>query len=254
MIYQYKNISGIYMIKCIVNGKFYIGSAKSLYCRSHCHFSMLRKGNHYNLYLQRTFNKTGGFVWGVIEFCEIEMLIEREQYYIDLLKPQLNLCPTAQNTLGYKMPKEVVDRLSEIRRGKFPEHLRNTNNTTEAKKKISDKAKERGLHPNFKAASIKANTGRKHSDKEIKLRVEQQKKITPDQAIEIKILRSNGIYQHDIATMFGISQRLVFRVEHGIGVYGTKDYFDAQEKRFAKAIDEPLFQTQPEPEQKKLFK
>jgi site-specific DNA-methyltransferase (adenine-specific) len=33
-----------------------------------------------------------------------------------------------------------------------------------------------------------------------------------------------------------------------------KDYFDAQEKRFAKAIDEPLFQTQPEPEQKKLFK
>jgi site-specific DNA-methyltransferase (adenine-specific) len=31
-----------------------------------------------------------------------------------------------------------------------------------------------------------------------------------------------------------------------------KDYFDSQEKRFAKAIHEPLFQTQPEPEQSKI--
>lgn len=33
-----------------------------------------------------------------------------------------------------------------------------------------------------------------------------------------------------------------------------KDYFEAQEKRFKEAINEPLFQTQPIPEQKELFK
>jgi site-specific DNA-methyltransferase (adenine-specific) len=32
-----------------------------------------------------------------------------------------------------------------------------------------------------------------------------------------------------------------------------KDYFDAAEKRFKEAINEPLFQTQPEPKQSKIF-
>lgn len=42
----------------------------------------------------------GSFKLEILEYCEIDVLIEREQYYIDLLKPEYNICRIAGSTLG----------------------------------------------------------------------------------------------------------------------------------------------------------
>lgn len=38
----------------------------------------------------------------ILEYCEPSILIQREQYYIDLLKPEYNILKVAGNRLGSK--------------------------------------------------------------------------------------------------------------------------------------------------------
>ncbi len=53
-------MQGIYKIVNKVNGKYYVGSAKDIELRFKEHCNSLEKGNHYNVYLQRAWNKYGG--------------------------------------------------------------------------------------------------------------------------------------------------------------------------------------------------
>ena len=79
-----KNISGIYIITNLVNGKRYIGSTNDLYERSYAHIYHLTEQNHSNKHLQNAWNKYGSdkFVIGVLEYVEEEKRLERESYYI----------------------------------------------------------------------------------------------------------------------------------------------------------------------------
>lgn len=81
--------SGIYKITCTANGKFYIGSAVNLYQRWNRHQSELRSGKHQNPHLQNAWNKYGGdrFVFEVLEYVMSFAVLEREQYWLDKLKP-----------------------------------------------------------------------------------------------------------------------------------------------------------------------
>jgi hypothetical protein len=47
----------------------------------------------------------------ILEFCEIEELLKREQYYLDNLKPQYNIVETAGSTLGYKHTEESIEKM-----------------------------------------------------------------------------------------------------------------------------------------------
>jgi hypothetical protein len=47
----------------------------------------------------------------ILEYCKPELLIEREQYYMDLLKPEYNICKVAGSTLGKKHTKETIEKL-----------------------------------------------------------------------------------------------------------------------------------------------
>lgn len=113
--------SGIYKIQCRANGRIYIGSAKNLSTRKYQHLYALRLGTHYNRHLQNAWNKYGEdeFDFSILEFCDIELLIEREQYYIDQLSPTLrfNISPKAGSALGVKHTDETKKKLSIIRKG-----------------------------------------------------------------------------------------------------------------------------------------
>jgi hypothetical protein len=84
----------------------------------------LRKGTHHSLYFQNSWDLHGGenFVSSVLEFCEPvkETLIAREQYWIDLLHPVLNMNPSAASCLGAKrsFSPEHCAALSEAGKGK----------------------------------------------------------------------------------------------------------------------------------------
>jgi group I intron endonuclease len=81
--------SGIYKITCLINKRFYIGSAKNLEDRWQRHLSDLKHNKHINIHLQRTYDKYGSneFKFEVVENCKEEVLLIREQYYLDTLKP-----------------------------------------------------------------------------------------------------------------------------------------------------------------------
>ena len=85
---------GIYMITNYVNNKRYIGSSKNIAQRLWTHRSNLRHNTHSNEHLQHAWNKYGeeNFNFTILEKCTIENQYDREQYYVDLLKSEYNMC------------------------------------------------------------------------------------------------------------------------------------------------------------------
>ena len=81
-----KNKSGIYMILNTYNNKCYIGSTKNFYTRKQKHFRLLVLNKHHSNHLQKAYNKYGKdkFTFIVLEECEIEKLLEKEVFWINL--------------------------------------------------------------------------------------------------------------------------------------------------------------------------
>lgn len=128
--------SGIYKITNVETGKIYIGSTKCFEKRRSEHFGNLKNNRHHSRYLQNSYNKhgEGAFVFEIIEVCENEVLLERELYYLNKLlkanennhyfyKLGYNVCRIPSSNLGTKMSNEQKRKLSEIKKGKRPEHL-----------------------------------------------------------------------------------------------------------------------------------
>lgn len=218
---NYKRKSGIYKLIHQKRLIIYIGSATCIYTRLHNHYSQLKKGIHDNKILQAIYNRHGNdnLKWEVVELCPKEQLIQREQFYIDSLKPEINICKNAQNTFGYRHSEEMKKKFSEQRKG-------NTNSlgrelSQETKKLISEKAKKRGVSKAFMVASKKSNIGRKHTADAIIKRCKKQAKLTCWEVNEIRQLLSDGIYQYVIAKQYGVSQRVINRIHNNFGYYGT---------------------------------
>lgn len=103
-VYLTMNTSGIYKIVNILTKKFYIGSAKNIKRRWSYHKSSLIKNLHSNNHLQKAWNKYGeeNFEFEIIEECssEKDILLSREQFYIDTLKPEYNILRIAGSNQG----------------------------------------------------------------------------------------------------------------------------------------------------------
>lgn len=78
------HISGVYIIKNLVNNKVYIGQSKSCTIRWRSHKSELKGGYHGNSYLQASYNKYGldSFEYSILESCSSDIIDERERYWI----------------------------------------------------------------------------------------------------------------------------------------------------------------------------
>ncbi|HWQ32448.1 MAG TPA: GIY-YIG nuclease family protein [Blastocatellia bacterium] len=78
-------LSGVYQIRCLPNGKIYVGSAVDLRARWHQHRLSLRRGNHRNRHLQKAWNKYGeaNFEFSILELTGRSNLLSAEQSWID---------------------------------------------------------------------------------------------------------------------------------------------------------------------------
>lgn len=83
-------ISGIYKISNKITGDFYIGSSKNIKSRWNDHKSPSRWSRQPGMKLYQDFQKYGldNFTFEIIE--ETTSLHEREQYWMDILKPTYN--------------------------------------------------------------------------------------------------------------------------------------------------------------------
>lgn len=110
--------SGIYCIVNTDNQKKYVGSSKNIYQRLQKHRAYLRKNMHENCKLQNSWNKHGEdkFQYYVLEFCPEDKLIEREQFFIDTIKPWYNITLEVQRL---KMSDESRVKMSKSRKEGF---------------------------------------------------------------------------------------------------------------------------------------
>lgn len=111
--------SGIYKLEWD-SGYYYIGQSQQLKERAYQHKRRLSRGDHENKALQSVFNKYGIFNFIVLEYCEIEKLNEKEQYYLDLYFKNRKCCnnsPTATSVRGFKWSKESKEKLRQRRLG-----------------------------------------------------------------------------------------------------------------------------------------
>ena len=111
-------LAGVYEIRNVATGDFYIGSSCNLKSRLAEHRWKLSNNRHVNAHLQNAWNKYGeeNFEFLPIEFCENEVLTEREQYYIDTIKPRYN---KTMDVIRQIPSKESIRKHSETKRKMF---------------------------------------------------------------------------------------------------------------------------------------
>lgn len=133
--------SGIYEIKCLPTGKRYIGSSNNISRRWQEHKYRLNKGFTDSIKLLNAWNKYGetAFIFSVLETCPVDLLEEREQFYVDLYQPDLNIVVDIKRRISPMMHSE------------------------EARQKISAANKGKTLQPYQIEALRKANLGKKVS-------------------------------------------------------------------------------------------
>jgi len=114
-------ISGIYIIRNKTNNKLYVGQSVDLANRWRRHKWMAIHNIHTSIYLQRAWNLDGqdNFEFSIIHTCEptVETLCEAEQYFMDLLTPEYNMCPAAGSTLGRPTSEETKQKISDATKG-----------------------------------------------------------------------------------------------------------------------------------------
>jgi group I intron endonuclease len=123
-------VAGIYKIVRIGTKQCYVGSSAWIKKRWAVHKRELNNDRHQATYLQNSWNKHGAeaFEFTILEVCEStelrNLLFAREQHWMDMLKPCFNTCPAAASTLGFKMPREIVERHRQQITGRklAPEH------------------------------------------------------------------------------------------------------------------------------------
>lgn len=97
-----KKKAGIYRWNNIITGKSYVGSSINLGHRFSQYYSIIHLKKKQSSIIYKSILKYGHskFSLDILEYCESSLCIAREQYYLDLLKPEYNILKIAGSRLG----------------------------------------------------------------------------------------------------------------------------------------------------------
>lgn len=221
--------SGIYVIRNIIDGKMYVGSAVNLRRRRNAHIGLLRTGKHHNVHLQRAWVKhgEGTFEWIILERCTEGVLIEREQWWLTYYAESYgwtnlyNLCPVAGSRLGVRHSLETRVRMSKVKSvdSLSPETRTNISKaklghkvSLETRDKISTALKGRSLPPEIRAKISIGMTGRKLSpETRIKMSAarkgEKRMPLSQEHKAKISVALKGRIFSPEHRTKLSESQR-----------------------------------------------
>jgi group I intron endonuclease len=140
-----KNKIGIYRFVNKINGKSYVGSSTNLGTRLSVYFSKkgmssrlkTKKSIIYDALLKHGYDD---FTLEILEYCKIDILIEREQYYINHFKSEYNILKAANSRLGIKHSLEARVLMSIKKRG-INHNLYGKTPSYETRKRISESSK-----------------------------------------------------------------------------------------------------------------
>lgn len=113
-----KGKSGIYCFLNKTNGNCYIGSSVNLRRRIVWEY-YANKNSGSSMVIVKAIEKYGleNFELLILEFCEKNELISREDYFIQLYNPTYNILKKAGSLLGYKHNPESLNKMSESQKG-----------------------------------------------------------------------------------------------------------------------------------------
>jgi hypothetical protein len=106
---------GVYRWINKISGNTYVGSSINISVRMYTYFS-LRSLAKSNRPIDRALLKYGfsNFSLEILEYCNEDNVLKREQYFIDLMKPEYNIVQTAGSTLGYKHTPESLAKMRDF--------------------------------------------------------------------------------------------------------------------------------------------
>jgi group I intron endonuclease len=132
--------AGVYIIENTVTGKAYVGSAGNMPSRWKHHRTNLRRHQHHNEKLQRSWRKHGeaAFVFRPLLICAPDDLLLYEQRAIDALGTVAggyNICPVAGSARGIKRRPFTAEHRAKLgaARAQRPKEVR----TSEQRERIS---------------------------------------------------------------------------------------------------------------------
>jgi len=150
--------TGIYIIVSKIKPeRVYIGSAVDIAKRWNSHLCTISANKHRSPMLQNHVNKYGieDLEFSVLEQCEISMLLIREQYYIDTLKPFFNTLKIAGSPIGHKHSEETKSKMGLSHIGYIV--------SEEVRKKISKSHKGQKASAETKLKMSISRKGKKYS-------------------------------------------------------------------------------------------
>lgn len=198
---------GIYCIENLINNKKYIGQSMNIEMRWRSHKSELRRSVHINDYLQNAWNKYGedNFRFYILEECVIDIINDRERYYIALYD-------TTNRSCGYNLESggSINKVLSDSTKCKISENhadVSGEKNPMYGIKMSQDSINKTLSHPNYKNRKIRGEDNHRSS-------------ISECDAREIKEYFSDGHASYygelrDIAEKYNTTVQVVSHIKSG---------------------------------------
>lgn len=116
IIAENKGQSGVYRWVHIESGKSYIGSSAKLNdrFRRYFNYSYLSDNKRGGSLICKALLKYGygGFRLEILEYCSNTEVLAREQFYLDIFKPEYNILKIAGSNLGYKHSEASLKLMS----------------------------------------------------------------------------------------------------------------------------------------------
>jgi group I intron endonuclease len=109
-----KEQGGVYRWVNNLNGKTYVGSGLNLTKRLRSYYNdkeLLRNPRPIHHALLKYGHNN--FTLEILEYCPQDKLLEREQFYFDVLLPEYNILNHAYSLLGFKHSQETIEKLKD---------------------------------------------------------------------------------------------------------------------------------------------
>jgi hypothetical protein len=123
IIQDNKNKAGVYQFTNLLTGASYVGSSINLNKRfrqyyNYNYISSPARGKSI-IYSSLLSYGYSNFSLTILEYCEIKDTINREDFYINVISPAMNILQVAGNSLGYKHTEDSLSRMSTIKKSTY---------------------------------------------------------------------------------------------------------------------------------------